>query len=247
MCEPDLARWRELLDYREVWVFTIALVAALPLLGYIRFRRFLAQASPVLSQAGKFGLYARIASTQWLLAAAMALILRRHGLSMADAGERFGDRYATLTATGGLLMILAIVAALVLRCVRRSPAENLSGAMGRVRMMAPATAQEFAAFALVCATAGICEELLFRGWLVSLLWAATRSRWAAVAIGGVLFGAGHAYQGVRGVLRTGFVGLQLGILFVLLGSLIPGQALHAGVDLLAGAASVAIASRTKAA
>jgi len=50
---------------------------------------------------------------------------------------------------------------------------------------------------------------------------------------------------VGAILRTFLVGLQLAILFVVVGSLVPGQVLHAGVDLLAGvAASVALRRRS---
>ncbi len=82
---------------------------------------------------------------------------------------------------------------------------------------------------------------------MNILRAATRSTWAAVVIGAVVFGIGHAYQGVIGMLRTTFVGLQLAILFVAVGSLVPGQVLHAGVDLVAGLAGALAASRVVAA
>jgi membrane protease YdiL (CAAX protease family) len=245
MDTSGLAHWRELIAYRDVLVFTFALVVVLPLLGYLRFRRFVAAGERVLSTTKKLALYARIAATQWLLVLAMFLIARRHGLSAADLGERLNDPIGTAMATGVLLLFLAAAAMLVLRRIRRSPLEKLAGAMGRVGMVTPASWRELAAFSVVCVTAGVCEELLFRGWLVNLLWAVTGSWWSAVAIGAALFGIGHAYQGPRGVLRTGFVGLQLGLLYVFIGNLIPGQVIHAGVDLLAGVAGVAIASRQK--
>jgi hypothetical protein len=48
------------------------------------------------------------------------------------------------------------------------------------------------------------------------------------------------------MLRTVFVGLQLAILYVMVGSLIPGQVLHAGVDLLVGVAGALAVSRLSA-
>ena len=45
------------------------------------------------------------------------------------------------------------------------------------------------------------------------------------------------------MLRTAFVGLQPAMLFVAVGSLIPGQVLHAGVDLLAGVVGALAVSR----
>jgi membrane protease YdiL (CAAX protease family) len=62
-----------------------------------------------------------------------------------------------------------------------------------------------------------------------------------------MFGIGHAYQGITGMLRTAFIGLQLGALFVAVGSLIPGQVLHAAVNLVVAYLSAAALSRVGAA
>ena len=83
-------------------------------------------------------------------------------------------------------------------------------------------------------TAGICEELLYRGWLVNFIAVLTHSAWAGVAIGGVLFGLAHAYQGPKGIMATGVLGLVFGAIFVLSGSLFPGQILHAAIDAVNG-------------
>jgi uncharacterized protein len=109
--------------------------------------------------------------------------------------------------------------------------------------LVPAFGVEMAAFAIVCLTAGICEELLYRGWLMNILMAATGSAWIAVGTGAIVFGVGHAYQGIKGVLRAIFVAVQLGVLYAMVGSLIPGQVLHAGVDLLIGVAGALAVSR----
>ena len=57
---------------------------------------------------------------------------------------------------------------------------------------------------------------------------------AAVVVAALLFGMAHAYQGSRGVLQTGLVGLGLAVLYVLSGSLWLPMALHAFVDLNSG-------------
>jgi hypothetical protein len=62
-----------------------------------------------------------------------------------------------------------------------------------------------------------------------------------------VFGIGHAYPGAKAMLRSVFVGLQLAILYVMVGSLIPGQVLHAGWDLLVGVAGALAVSRLSAA
>lgn len=83
-------------------------------------------------------------------------------------------------------------------------------------------------------SAGICEELLYRGWLLHLIGASTDSVWIGLLLSSVAFGLGHAYQGPQGILSTGFVGLVLGLIFVLVGSLITVQILHAFINLSSG-------------
>jgi membrane protease YdiL (CAAX protease family) len=188
-------------------------------------------------------LYGKIICSQWLLVAAMLLILRRHGLSLGDAGQRLASARLTLGVTLALLFILAVVSAILLVRLQRARPKTLTRGIGRMRILAPAFGLEMAAFTGVCLTAGVCEELLYRGWLVNLLRAATGSAWAAVVLGTILFGIGHASQGPMAMVRTAFVGLQLGALFIWVGSLVPGEVLHAGFDLLMGVAAALAISR----
>jgi membrane protease YdiL (CAAX protease family) len=246
--DPEiLMPWRGLLSSWDTWVFTFVLAVIVPTLGYRRFRRFLACGDQAVPLRMKLALYGRIVGAQWSLLAVMLLILRRHGLSAGDAGECLRDGALTFGGTLTLLAVLAVVSWIVLRRVRRAQPATLLKAVGRLRSLVPAFGLEMAAFAIVCLTAGVCEEMLYRGWMVNVLRAATGSTWAAVVASAIVFGMGHLYQGAKGVLRTGFVGLQLAILYVLVGSLIPGQVLHAGVDLLGGVAGARALSRLSAA
>jgi len=88
----------------------------------------------------------------------------------------------------------------------------------------------------VSLSAGICEELLFRGYLIPWLGQALPI-WAAVLLSSVLFGLLHAYQGPAGIVRTGAVGLVLALVFVATGSLLVPIVLHVVVDAYAGALS----------
>jgi membrane protease YdiL (CAAX protease family) len=242
-----LMAWHGLLASWDAWVLTFVLAVVVPTLGYIRFRQLLAPDNQITPLRMKLTVYARMAGTQWGLSAAMLLILWRHGLSAGDAGERLGDAYLTLGVTLALLVVLALVSLIVLWRVRRAKPEAVLAGFGRTRSLAPSFGLEMAAFVVVCLTAGVCEELLYRGWMVGMLRAATGSTWAAVAASTIMFGIGHAYQGLKGMFRTVFVGVQLAILYVMVGSLIPGQVLHAGVDLLVGVAGALAVSRLSAA
>jgi len=238
-----LMAWKALLSSWDTWLLTFVLVVVVPVVGYRRFRRLQLHAGPALPVRGKLKLYAKIIGGQWLLVAAMLLVIRRHGLSVADVGERLGDTRLTLAVTSGLLVILGAVTMIIVRRLRRAQPERLAAAVAPLRQILPAFGPEMVAFAVVSLTAGVCEELLYRGWLVNLLRAATGSVWIAIVAGAAVFGIGHAYQGTKGMLRTGFIGLQLAYLFVAVDSLVPGQILHAAVDMVTGFAMATAASR----
>jgi membrane protease YdiL (CAAX protease family) len=75
--------------------------------------------------------------------------------------------------------------------------------------------------AIAWTTAAIGEEILFRGFLLTKIAAALGGSrtaiGAAVMAQAVLFGVGHTYMGLRGVLTSGSVGLIYGIVYLLNG------------------------------
>jgi membrane protease YdiL (CAAX protease family) len=77
---------------------------------------------------------------------------------------------------------------------------------------------------------GVYEEVLFRGFLLGRLRLLFRTPMPAVLISAVLFAAGHAYQGVLGVVQTSVVGLVLGAVAVARGSIWPCIIAHATID-----------------
>lgn len=91
-----------------------------------------------------------------------------------------------------------------------------------------------ALFRRLSLTAGICEEIVYRGYLIWYL-AAFVGAWPAAVLAGFAFGAVHIYQGPAGVVRTGIVGLGAGVLYVGTGSLLWPMILHAAIDLQGGA------------
>jgi len=97
----------------------------------------------------------------------------------------------------------------------------------------PRTRQERLTFAVLAVTAGVCEEVVFRGFgiaYVRFLWPDAADGWI-VLITSVCFGLAHLYQGLRGVVLTGLVGVVFASLTLTTGSLLPAIAVHAMVDL----------------
>lgn len=83
-------------------------------------------------------------------------------------------------------------------------------------------------------SAGICEEVAFRGYLQRQFAAWTGNRWVAWALQAIAFGLGHGYQGVRACAVIALYGALFGLLARWRGSLLPGILAHALTDLLSG-------------
>ena len=99
----------------------------------------------------------------------------------------------------------------------------------------PRTTEELRWFVLVCITAGVCEEVLYRGFLIAYLavWPLKASGLTAILFSSLMFGTAHLYQGVKGIVVTGIVGLVMAILFLWTGNLILPMVFHTLIDLRA--------------
>jgi len=95
----------------------------------------------------------------------------------------------------------------------------------------PITVRERWMFLAVAISAGVCEELVFRGWLLSALHdqLGVNGVWLLV-LAAAIFGLAHAYQGVVGVLLTGYLGAVFCVVYVATGSLLVPMILHVIID-----------------
>jgi membrane protease YdiL (CAAX protease family) len=76
--------------------------------------------------------------------------------------------------------------------------------------IAPRTPLEFAVWFGVSLTAGICEELIFRGYLLQQLIALTGRPIVSVVVAALLFGSVHLYEGFAAVLPLAALALVYG-------------------------------------
>src|ERR1700737_826175 len=86
----------------------------------------------------------------------------------------------------------------------------------------------------VSVSAGICEEVVFRGYFQRQFEVFTRSKWIALFLQAALFGISHGYQGVEAAVKIAIFGALYGLLALWRGSLRPGMIAHAGSDILSG-------------
>ena len=83
-------------------------------------------------------------------------------------------------------------------------------------------------------SAGICEEIVFRGYLQRQLATLTGKIGLAILIQAAVFAVGHAYEGPAAVLHIVLHGLVLGVLAHWRGNIRAGIVQHAGWDLMVG-------------
>jgi membrane protease YdiL (CAAX protease family) len=102
-----------------------------------------------------------------------------------------------------------------------------------LRFFLPSSSLERRWFAALSITAGCCEELLFRGFLLRYLHSSPLHLglvWAAFA-SSLVFGAHHLYQGAKGFISTSVGGLIFTAILLVTGSLGAGMVYHAAADL----------------
>ena len=95
----------------------------------------------------------------------------------------------------------------------------------------PHTDEEKRLFSFLGTTAGITEEIVFRGYLI---WAFSLylPLWAAALASLFVFTLLHAYQGAKQLPGIFFVGAAVTLIFVLSGSIWPAIAVHIFVDVI---------------
>ena len=132
---------------------------------------------------------------------------------------------------------LAAVALILIQAVTvlRDPAKQaeVRDKVGDLDAIVPRTPAEETAFGYLSFTAGVCEEILYRGLLMAAL-SAVIGIWPAVVVSSVIFGLGHAYQGGTGVVKTGLVGVVMALLTVFSGTIWIAALLHVVVDATSG-------------
>jgi membrane protease YdiL (CAAX protease family) len=106
-------------------------------------------------------------------------------------------------------------------------------AISELGWLLPRDKRQRALWVVVSLHAGTCEELFYRGFLFAILnW--YLPLWPAAVISVLLFGLGHMYQGVKGVIGTAAIGAVMLALYAFTGSLWVSILLHAVYDIQGG-------------
>lgn len=195
------------------------------------------------SSAGKLRYYKTLCSWLWISSViALLAVGARPLLTTEPAPQEIPWLLLHVWAFYLVEIVIALFVALMLlpfatvfwKKVKRQPRKYSSAeAFKAFDYFFPATWTERRWWVFVCITAGVCEETLYRGFLLHYLhtfpWALNLT--LALLISSVIFGLGHLYLGIGGVIGMTISGLIFGLLFILTGSLLLPMILHAALDL----------------
>ncbi len=181
-----------------------------------------------------------------LLFFAAAWLILHSGLTLAYFGQNLGTYPRTLIVSAVLVALVAVFVLINKLQRKKTSPEKIAKAVEGARKLFPVKGSERILWIAVSLTAGFCEEFLYRGWLLNLTGATVKSVWLGLLISSFFFSFAHLYQGRNGIISTGILGAVFGLIYLGSGSLLPGQIIHALLDVNNGLAFGRVAARTQA-
>ena len=206
-------------------VFSVFLIAGVPVLSW-------RSARPAeLREIPKTALYFSAIVSQWILAALGLLVVILAWPGHLRPGWHAVPVPVFFEWAIGMTLVSLLGLGLVLILERHDwwPDES-----EMVHLLLPDNPREkLWAILGLAPTAGLCEEFLYRGFLLAeiSLWCHSVV-WGAV-LSSIAFGFAHVYQGVNGMARAALLGGLLAYPVVRFGSIYPSMAAHFLIDAVA--------------
>jgi len=218
----------------DFWLIFLFLSVVLPWRGRARMRHLLTLRD--VSARDRIWLYVSTVLFQWVLALLIGWRAVARGLSMKELGITGGWVPAVLLLAAGGALLIGAAHWMNLRRMARSdhPAAERLRALGT--RLFPRSAPELVFYIVLAVTAALCEEFIFRGFVIATLFRAGLPAWTVVLFSSVMFGVAHLYQGRGGSAGTGILGTLFAMTRIACGSLLPVVVWHAAMDLVAGIA-----------
>ncbi len=197
---------------------------------------------------GRMPLYLTTIGFEWLVSLYVIWGVHRRGITLRElTGGRWAapeDALLDIAIAVGFLLAFWITVVLLLSLAMKALgitppsggnlAQNCAELKRRVGFLAPEGSREVLVWLLASATAGFCEEIIYRGYLQRQFAALTRITALGVVIQALLFGASHGYEGAPRMLLIAVYGAAFGGLALWRRSLRPGMIAHALHDAGAG-------------
>lgn len=230
------------------WIIIITLLLYDPIFGYLDFQKF--KKDVLVKDHARLKYYYKIIFGLWIptiFILGMALLteltlgqvgLKSLTLNTSILGTVFSYMIIILGVLYLCLVLYYIFGYYFSTRIRRELSVKKAGEMQNYDFIPifPINVKEKKVWSLVSLTAGITEEIIYRGFLIFALsyLFPNMSIWIVIIVASFIFGLAHTYQGFwMGVVRTSIVGFIFTCLYIVLGSIIPLIVLHFLIDYLA--------------
>jgi membrane protease YdiL (CAAX protease family) len=183
-------------------------------------------------------IYLETMAYEWLLTAYVWWGVRRSGGTLR---ELIGGRWRSVedflldigVAFGGWIAALIVIAFVAIAMGMDNTA-NLGETQKQIGFLTPQSMIDVVIWIGLSATAGFCEEVIFRGYLQRQFARLLRNRWIALAFVSILFGLGHGYEGAKRMVLIAALGFCFGVMSLLRKSLRPAMIAHTTQDTISG-------------
>jgi membrane protease YdiL (CAAX protease family) len=226
----------------DFWLIFIALGVLLPLRGRLRLQKLMT--IPQVGRRERLSLYASTVGFQWLAVGVVAWRAWARGLTPDELGLVVHGRWR--------ILITAMVGAATFGTWQWFNLRRMGRSSGKARKLLevlaerilPQSQAELLPYLGLAATAGLCEEFLYRGFAMAALTRAGLPVWGVVLSSSILFGLAHLYQGRGGIVSTLVIGTVFGTARIAYDGLLPVMLWHFAVDAVAGVAGPKYLVRT---
>lgn len=215
-------------------VLVLVLVVVFPLWDRYEIPRLKAGTDP----GKRVRFYRKIIAAEWICAVVAFLAVGFGAVftirpMQGEIGWLSGTRGSSFVAGMATAMTIVLLLPAILAVISEKVRTKAAKAAQPLSYLLPWSAQERLWWWPVCITAGICEEVLYRGFLLHYLHTAPfhLSLTWSLGVAAVIFGIGHLYQGAKGAAAITILGFVLGAVFVATGSLLIPIIAHAMMDL----------------
>lgn len=221
-----------------VLIFYLSVIA--PVSGYIEHKKLKQSLSNGLNK--KLSEYHHTIIWSWIPVVLIFVLLPLSNVTLSDIGFRWININTSALSKWIVIPFIAlcliyllynIYSIVILKISKKARTEASKKLPVHIKLFLPITRQEKKTWVYVALTAGITEEIVYRGYLFFALGFLfpSLSIFHILLISTFLFGIGHIYQG-KEVIKPTILGLLFGFSYIIFDSIIPIIVLHIVQDLV---------------
>ncbi|KAB8130295.1 CPBP family intramembrane metalloprotease [Gracilibacillus oryzae] len=231
-----------------IWLLLLFLLFYEPVIGYFDYQKFKKRVKT--DQNARMKYYNQVMIALWVPTFVILLLIFFTELTFRDIGlalptintEPLGT-WLTYVGLGSGISYIVIVLYFIIgyqfsNKIKQEFSQKQKAGLENsvIAPLLPVTEREKKRWNYVSVTAGLTEEVIYRGFTIYALayLFPSLSIWAIILFASLIFGLAHTYQGfVMGVVRTSLFGVLFCIIYISTGSIIPLIILHFLVDYIA--------------